>query len=937
MDDKKKTKAQLIDELEELRKRNAEFEAAETERKENVGKLNEQFKFLQIIINIIPNPIFIKDKDGKYLGCNTSYEEYIGITKEEIIGKTVYDMWPKENAEKYYTKDQELFKNPGKQVYEWKVTKKTGETRDVIFNKATFTDEKKKIGGLIGVISDITERKKAEEALKESKERFREVLENSSDASYKRNLVTEKYEYMSPVIAEIIGYSQEEITAMSPSDIDALIHPEDIRIINKFKQRLIEEPDLQSGTAEYRIKCKDGIYRWISDHFTLYKDSEGQLFSIASVRDITERKKAEEALIESEEKYRSIVEINPDIIYQLDTNGIITFMSPRINEIIGKISEELIGKNISEIVYKDDLDKVERINERRTGKRAVRRLELRLTGKKGIRHVETRYVGINATGVYENGYNGDGKIESRGEPKGEYIGTHGTITDITERKKTEDLIKFLSSITENIIDSILVTDTNFTITYANKAFEELFGYKLDELKGKTPDILNAEPNAPEIQQEIYQTVSSGETLLGESLNKRKDGSTFYCEYKVMPLEDEQGNIYSYVGIQRDITERKQLEEERVKTSNLESIGVFAGGIAHDFNNILAAILGNISLAKMDIDSKSEEFELLTDAENVTYRAKDLTQQLLTFAKGGAPVKETTELIELIRETTRFSLRGSNVNYRTSIAPDLRPVEIDRGQISQVINNLFINADQSMPEGGTINIKAKNVTVTPVDNLLLKEGNYIKISLEDKGHGIPKEQLTKIFDPYFTTKQKGSGLGLATAFSIIHRHDGHITVESEMGVGTTFHIYLPASSKQAEKKEELKEEAAVMTGKILVMDDDEMVRNFVSRVLKSFGNEVEVVRDGAEAIELYRKAMDSGKPFDVVILDLTIPGGMGGKKAIKKLLEIDPDAKAVVSSGYSNDPVVSNFEEYGFKGNISKPYRLKELKKVLNEVMKKEND
>ena len=323
---------------------------------------------------------------------------------------------------------------------------------------------------------------------------------------------------------------------------------------------------------------------------------------------------------------------------------------------------------------------------------------------------------------------------------------------------------------------------------------------------------------------------------------------------------------------------------------------------------------------------------MTETEKATVRATKLTQQLLTFAKGGAPVKEITELTGLIKETTIFSLRGSNVQYSTSIPPDLWTAEVDKGQISQVVGNLVLNAQQAMPEGGTVNIKANNVEVASNDKLLLSEGNYIRISVADKGHGIPAEQLTKIFDPYFTTKQMGSGLGLATVYSIIHRHDGHIAVESKVGEGTTFTIYLPASSKQIEGKEAVKEESKVLTGKILVMDDDESVRDFVLKALKSFGNDVDEASDGAEAIEKYKKAMESGKPFDVVIMDLTIPGGMGGKETIQKLLEIDMNAKAVVSSGYSNDPVISNFEAYGFSGSITKPFRLDELKKVLNEIM-----
>jgi len=373
-------------------------------------------------------------------------------------------------------------------------------------------------------------------------------------------------------------------------------------------------------------------------------------------------------------------------------------------------------------------------------------------------------------------------------------------------------------------------------------------------------------------------------------------------------------------------------KNRENRYNLESIGILTGGIAHDFNNILAAILGNISLAKISIDDKNEVIELLKEAEKVSLHAKDLTQQLLTFSKGSSPIKETTELIELIKNSARFTLRGSNVRYRSSIAPDLWTADVDKGQIKQVLGSLIINAQQAMPEGGTINITAENVTLTTEDNLPLQEGKYVKISIIDKGAGIPDDHLSNIFDPYFTTKQKGSGFGLTTAYSIIKRHDGHITVASELGVGTTFHIYLPASSIQVEKKVEIIKEPVIIKGKILLMDDEQDIRMIVSKTLTRSGSVVEVASDGAEAIDLYKKAMVSSKPFDAVILDLTIPEAMGGKEAIKKLLEIDPDVKAVVSSGYSDDPAISNFKEYGFVDSISKPYKFKELIEVLNKVM-----
>jgi CheY-like chemotaxis protein len=382
-----------------------------------------------------------------------------------------------------------------------------------------------------------------------------------------------------------------------------------------------------------------------------------------------------------------------------------------------------------------------------------------------------------------------------------------------------------------------------------------------------------------------------------------------------------------------------MEQELQKIQKLESIGILAGGIAHDFNNILTAILGNISLAKMEANPKDEIYERLVEAEKASLQAKNLTQQLLTFSKGGAPIKKTESITEVIKDSAEFALRGSNVKCEFFIPNDIWPVEVDKGQISQVISNLIINADQAMPEGGIIKVRVENVAPVgavrpcqPVAELPIKDGKYVKIEIEDDGIGIPKEHLPKIFDPYFTTKQKGSGLGLATSYSIIKRHDGYIAVESELGVGTTFYIYLPASSKQILTKKDAEERLILSKGRILVMDDEEVVRDVAGIMLKRIGYDVEFADDGAEALELYKKAEESGQPFDAVIVDLTIQGGMGGEQMIKKLLEIDPNVKAIVSSGYSTDAIMSNFKQYGFSGVVTKPYRIAELSETLYKVL-----
>ena len=373
----------------------------------------------------------------------------------------------------------------------------------------------------------------------------------------------------------------------------------------------------------------------------------------------------------------------------------------------------------------------------------------------------------------------------------------------------------------------------------------------------------------------------------------------------------------------------------MKIQKLESIGVLAGGIAHDFNNVLTAILGNISLARMHAEAERASDKItkrLADAERISMQAKDLTQQLLTFARGGAPIKKASSIAELLSDSAAFASRGSNVRCEFSIPGNLWAVEIDEGQMNQVISNIIINATQATPDGGVIKLHAENLTVESGDVLPLEEGKYVRVSVEDQGVGIPEEHLQKIFDPYFTTKQKGSGLGLATSYSIIRQHDGHITAESQVGVGTIFHIYLPAFPGEKLIKEGVEEEPIAGVGRILVMDDEKHIRDLAAEILSSIGYEVTTTIDGAEAIELCIEAVESGNPFDVVIMDLTIPGGMGGKQTVRKLMEIDPEVKAIVSSGYSNDPVMADFREYGFKGVIAKPYEIRELSQVIHKAM-----
>jgi PAS domain S-box-containing protein len=412
----------------------------------------------------------------------------------------------------------------------------------------------------------------------------------------------------------------------------------------------------------------------------------------------------------------------------------------------------------------------------------------------------------------------------------------------------------------------------------------------------------------------------------------KAGEKRWIAHACLPVYGKDGGFLGRRASNRDITEQKRTEEELLKAKKIESIGILAGGIAHDFNNFLTAILGNITLAKTYLDPGDKAHEKLALAERASFRARGLTQQLLTFARGGIPVRKVVAVAQLVHDPVELALRGSNVRCEYQLPAELWAIEVDEGQFHQVISNLAINAVQAMPAGGILRVSGRNEAVGPENVLGLPAGNYVRIAIEDQGLGIREENLDKIFDPYFTTRETGSGLGLSISYSIVKKHGGTLTVESTPGKGSVFSVYLPASAKKAEPAPVEENGSGPGTGLILVMDDDELVNQVAADMLRHLGYRTETARDGAEAMAAFKKAKARGKPFDAVITDLTVAAGMGGRETVRRLLELDPTARVIVSSGYAEDPIMSNYAEYGFKGVIPKPYKLEELKRIIREVM-----
>lgn len=495
---------------------------------------------------------------------------------------------------------------------------------------------------------------------------------------------------------------------------------------------------------------------------------------------------------------------------------------------------------------------------------------------------------------------------------------------LAEREQTlkESEAKFRSlfeSMQEGVIISEIIrqadgTPDDFRCIDVNPSFEQILNVQRDQVISRS--LLDIFPGAKNVGIDYLREVA----LSGNPRHigyYHAESDTYFEIHVICPDSERLAIIFS------DVSEQKRIQDELIRTEKLESLGVLAGGIAHDFNNFLAGILGNISFARMLLDPSHKAHKLLGEAEKATQRATDLARQLLTFARGGAPVKKVISVQQVIRESATLVLRGTNVKDVLEIPHSLHNVEADEGQITQAFHNIIINAVQAMPNSGCLTIKAADVRVEEAGTSHLLSGDYVMVSFTDEGHGIPPEDLERIFDPYFTTKAKGTGLGLASVYSIISRHGGHINVISVVGRGTTFEVYLPACGKEI--RDTIDTDVAPVlekqgkTAKILIMDDDEVITNLLVDIFEHKGYKVETCANGGGAIACYRDALERGTPYDAVIMDLTIPGGMGGKEAAAHLLRFDPNACLIVSSGYSNDPVMSDYSSYGFKAAIAKPF------------------
>lgn len=639
---------------------------------------------------------------------------------------------------------------------------------------------------------------------------------------------------------------------------------------------------------------------------------------------IHERQQAERHLMKSEEEFRLIFEEASDAIFWADaTTGILLNCNKAAEEMMEAPREELIGKHQT-YLHPPEMEEEHRdIFTRCAGglesSNSLEALVLSRSGKKTPVQIKHSVTVI-----------GDRKI------------IQGIFRDISERRQAEEELrhsqKLLSSIVENAPYAIFVKNVadNFRVILWNHAAEQIFGIPATDMVGKNAHDLWPRDQADAFLAEDYKTITQRAMMdIPEEVSYHPQKGSIYIHTRKIPLFNQNGEVSHIVVISDDITERRTVQAEFVKHQKLESLGVLAGGIAHDFNNILTGILGNISFARMFLEPSHKAATILVEAEKASQRASDLAYQLLTFAKGGQPIKKVVEVQHIIEASLSLVLRGSKVKSILEIPDSLHAIEADEGQMHQVFNNIIINALQSMPDGGILTISADLIHIVDSTPAGLASGPYVKIFFADTGCGIREEDQKRIFDPYFTTKNGGTGLGLASAYAIIGKHGGQISVRSVPGTGTTFEVLLPASQMEATaQKTDSTMATPVLHGKhpMLIMDDDPIIRNLAESVLEELGYSVKTCTSGEEAIEMYRLAQQNGQPFAAVIMDLTIPGGMGGKEAAAQILKQYPGARLVVSSGYSNDPVMADYLQYGFSAAMLKPYNVATLASLLGKLL-----
>ncbi len=931
-----------------------------SEQKEGEQALRASEERYRLLFESNPSPMWLYDpRTQRFLEVNTAAQVAYGYTRDEFLQMSIMDIrTPDEQVRLTQSFDRKMLENrPNDLAGIWRHRRKDGST--LYMSITAHEHEFAQTPAVLVLAQDITERHLTEERLRVSEARYRALFESAVEGVYEC-AADGTFRAVNPAFARMLGHA-------SPAEmIETVGNGRGVYRLRGRRREFLEALGTNDTVADFQSEamCADGSTKWISENVRAIRNVQGDLLYLQGfVSDITERRRAESALRASEERYRVLFEHSPVAIVEYDYRSIGLWLNDLraagVKDLDRYMIEnpEALSSSLHRIVPAGMNEAVVKLVGGRSKQEVAERMDWIFTEDaylarqrafvaiwKGVNQIEGELTlrAIDGTPrlVYYRWW-----LPVRAG-KLDFEWTQLMLVDLTGAKHAEAALaterERLSVTLRAMAESVVTTNTDGIIQFINHAAEELVGWKFGSAIGHPiEDVVMMRhqksqaavmlPRVEALAQHKVVDLPQHTTLVD------RQGTARLVEGRCAPMFDDKDAPMGVVLVLRDIGERARLENEILRASKLESVGILAGGIAHDFNNILTVVMGNLTLAQLDIAANSKTARWLGEAERGAMRARDLTQQLLTFAKGGDPVRSAVRLPEVVRDSAAFALHGSKVSCEVDVTPDLWPADIDKGQIGQVVQNLVINAVQAMPEGGKIRARLRNHSGAIGFNgdTPRNDGRFVCISITDTGTGIRPEHLARIFDPYFTTKQSGSGLGLATVYSIIRKHQGHIEVESEIGKGTTFNMWLPAAAAAPVAPPPGGALPDRLSGRVLFMDDEETIRRMAQALLVRLGFEVVTVSDGAAAVSTYAEALSSGQPFRVVVMDLTVPGGMGGRQAMEELLKIDSGVRAIVSSGYSSDPVLANHRAHGFRGVVAKPYRIADLARVLRTVIEQD--
>jgi two-component system, cell cycle sensor histidine kinase and response regulator CckA len=889
-----------------------------TERIRSREELAQSEEKYRALAESSPEMIYLIDRDGVVRYINTAAAKMFHAKVDSVIGKHLRDLYPAPVAQRHMNAINSVIKT-GKPLTTEMLEPFPGGMCWIDARLSPVRDGSGAITGVLGLSQDITERKRMEQELKKSIELYHDLVETAQDLIWQCDGEA-RYTYLNPAWESVLGYRLDEMLGKKFADFQQ----EDRASLDSREFLRLLRDGMTMGYETVHLS-KDGRSIHLVFNAKYIKDADGTIIGTrGTAYDITERKKMEMELRKSEERLSSLFSNMAEgvALHEIVFDNAGTPVNYRIidcnlqyEKIIGIKRENVLGKLATEVYQMPEPPYL---------------AEFATPGMTGVpAHIEVYFAPMDIyfdISIAPWGKNGFATI----------------FTDISQRKKSEAAILAEKERAQRYLDiagvMFVALDTQGTVTLINQKGCAILECGEGGIVGKNWFESFVPQSARDEVKKVFDKMMAGTIDLVEYFENTVvtgKGEERAIAWHNSILRDNQGKILGTLSSGEDITDRRKMEEELLRKQKMDALGVLAGGIAHDFNNLLAGVFGFMDLARESMRPGDPAVGYLGKAFIAFDRAKSLSRQLLTFSKGGAPVKQPVRVADMLRECSNLSLSGSNVRCVFSLQDSLAMVDADVHQLSQVFSNIMINARQAMPEGGCLTISGENRTLSGTEGIPLPQGTYAMIAIRDEGIGIPEKIMAKIFDPFFTTKQQGSGLGLAICYSIVKKHGGHISVDSAQGAGATFAVWLPVSGKAAAPNGKNHDALSLKgSGNVLVMDDEPSIREMATHMLSSFGYSVVTAANGKEAIEKYRSAMTSNKPFDIVILDLTVPGGMGGEKAIVELKKIDPNVIACVTSGYADNAILSDPAAYGFSAMIAKPYRSTDLLKTVKEALGK---